>query len=603
MKNLIKNSTRNQRWKVCTLLVMLVILAWSLTANTERVPKFSTGGTNLETGFTQVIDGQEIPLDHPWNAQEPGKGEPLTLQIATPDVGGDITLLYYTKDIETQVFLDDTEIYNFEMDETFAFLETPGAKWNSITIPADAGGATLTIVLTSQFANRYAATLTQLYLIHENEVLTVILGHDGFRILMALVLLCMAVMSYTNASIWKRPGQRTFHLYLGNLYLGTALWLSSMCSMLNHFLPIPTFTYLVSMMLAIFLPVLLYEFVSVIYPRKSNMLRSLGFVVWGNFLLQMWLQFILHVSLLDLLPLTYIIYSVGSLVAMGLIVHHICTCKGHIHVPLVSLLIIFCGAIFEVVVLCAFPAHTNLIGVSSVTGLFLYLLVNNLYILYHESRIDVQNIELSRKYQELQNTTLMQQIKAHFFYNTLNTISALCKYDATAADDAILTFAQYMRSYMNLINQHTNIPFEKELEIVEASLKIEKLRFPDAFTYTLHLDYTDFLLPPLSIQPLVENALVHGLRNNGKAGEITLGTSASPAGIQIIITDNGAGFDPSNLDENPSIALNNLKKRLGIMANGHLNIVSALGQGTTVTVTLPPPSPAPHPSNPHKEIL
>lgn len=344
------------------------------------------------------------------------------------------------------------------------------------------------------------------------------------------------------------------------------------------------------MTMAIYIPVTLYEFVKHIYHKPNKFIDFLGYIIWGNFLAQLILQFIFGISLLNMLPILYAVYAICATLGIGLIIHHLFTYKNdknNINFALVTILIICIGAVAEIIVLCVAPERTDLIGVSSIVVMLVYLIVNHFHILYNESKIDMKRLALERNYHKLQNTTLMQQIKAHFFFNTLNTISALCKYDPKGADDAILVFAQYMRSYMKLINEHENIPFEEELEIVNASLQIEKLRFPDSFTYEIQAEFTDFEIPPLSIQPIIENSMIHGLRTLGKNGKITLHTQKVGEFIHITIQDNGVGFDTDILENTESIGLKNLKQRVKIMADGEIKIKSQANHGTQTVFILP----------------
>lgn len=186
-----------------------------------------------------------------------------------------------------------------------------------------------------------------------------------------------------------------------------------------------------------------------------------------------------------------------------------------------------------------------------------------------------------------QKLVLAHQIKAHFFFNTLNTISALCKQDAAKADHAICTFASYMRAYMHLINEYEMIFFEQELLLVKSTLEIEKLRFPESFHYELELEVTDFDIPPLTLQPIVENALLHGLRRTGHHGTLKIGTHMSGDTITVTISDNGTGFDTSVLAKTKSIGLKNLTRRIEMMAGGTVCIQSQLGEGTQAVITLP----------------
>lgn len=571
--------------KVVILLLMGIAIAWGLSATATDMYEFQLGAEALDQGFTQIIEGQSLALAHLEEAQV--DAESLILEMELPAMQQGLVLLFYTKDIQVRVLLEGEELYRFQMEEGFAFLETPGDKWNGVEIPVEAAGKTVRIEMTSNFSNRYETTLAQMYLVDESDTLGVVLSQDGFRIVMSIIIAVMAIWAYGNGLIWKRRAVRRYFIRLGTLYLCAALWLASMCVGLDYLIGSPIFSYLVSVIMSIFLPVAVYEVLRVVYAKESRMLNCFEVLVWGNFALQMILQFVFHISLLDLLPLTYVVYGLGAAAAMVLIIAHLSTRDDPFNVPLVSLLIMLFGAVVEIVVLVTLPERTDLIGVASIVGLVLYLVINYIYSLVKEAHIDVQNITLEREYHRLQSTTLMRQIKAHFFFNTLNTISALCKQDAKEADKAILIFANYMRAYMRLINQHENIPLEKELEIVNLSLEIETIRFPESFVYEIQLECRDIMIPPLSIQPIVENSMIHGLRNKGKQGVITIQTKKCVGYNQIIISDNGVGFDTNMLEDGESVALKNLEKRLYLMARGEMKIISELGKGTKTIFTIP----------------
>lgn len=583
----IKSSTVKQKIKWAVVVWLIATVAWTLTASTTKICAFSWQGSPTDTGFTQIVDGEEIALESIADFQEVEKGEVLILTYQLPTLTQETSLLFYSKDIEVHIYADDVEIYTFAIEEAFAFLKTPGNKWNSVELPVELSGAVLRIELTSQFANRYDSALSTMYFVENSETFSVLIRKDGFRVFTALLLFMMAFFAYVNAAVWKRPSSRTYYIRLGHVYLCTALWSASMCILFNYFIKKPVFAYVISVTMASFIAVMLCELASFICRKKNKAVVWLEYIAWGNFILQMILQFVFGISMLDLLPLTYIIYAGGAAAFLVLIIHHILTNKNNINFAFVTLLIVFCGAIVEIVVLCLFPERTDLIGFSGVMGLLLYLFVNHINILRYESKIDIEKLALEKNYNKLQNTTLMQQIKAHFFFNTLNTISALCKYDPHEADNAIIVFAQYMRSYMRLINEQENIDFAQELEIVEATLQIEKMRFPDTFTYEMNLEYTDFKMPPLCIQPIIENSMVHGLRKIGKAGKVSIQSKKIGDAVQITISDNGVGFDPRILEKSESIGLKNLQKRVKLMANGDVSVHSEIGKGTKTTLTIP----------------
>lgn len=589
MLDYFKKTKWTQKLKILVIAFIFIPIIFLLCSDNTEIHIFTWTANLLSKNFTQIIGETEIELDNISEFQAIEKGETLVLETTLPNIDNEKVLYFHTKDTEVKVYIDDVEVYSFEMQDEFSFLKTPGNKWNAIYIPVDYVGKTLRIELTSQFENRYMQTLTNINLVNENETLNVSLNTDGFRILMSLVVFLMALMAYFSMFIWKRKEIKKYFFALGNVFSSTALWLFSMYSLFDYLMHKPILSCMVSMIMAVFIPVTIYELVKVVYKKKNKLINVLGCIIWINFVIQMILQFIFKISLFDLLPITYVIYAVGAFLCLILILQHIINYKNtkEINFSFASMIVMFIGAIAEIIVLCALPKRTDLIGVASLTGLFIYLIINQFRLSMIESNIDMENISLEKNYIKLQNTNLMRQMKAHYFFNTLNTISALCKYDAREADRAIVLFSGYMRSYMYLINEQDNIPLMKELNLVENSLKIENLRFPDSFTYTMQTDFTDFKIPPLSIQPIVENSMIHGLRQMNKKGNILIKTQKSDNFAKITISDNGVGFDVSILENTDSIGLKNLKKRIEIMTNGTVQISSNKSTGTTTIITIP----------------
>lgn len=585
-------SIKREKVKKVMIPIIIVMLSipvlWSFTVGGTRVYDLSSENQPWDTGWSQVTS-EVTALDNVNEFQTIQIGETLVLVNDIPELASDKVFLFYTKDVEVAVFIDDELIYSYYMEEKFEFLETTGNVWNMLEITSDMSGSDIRIELTSQFSERFEGTVNTLYLINQCEILDVWWKQSGFRIIMSIAVFVMTITAYVNAMIWKRIQIKDCFRGLGHVCLSTTLWLFSMSGIMDMIWNRPITSYLISMLMVLVIPVTIYEFFKVTYRKRSRFIEALGAIVWGNLLFQFVLQFVFGVSLLNLLPLTYVVYAVGSICVIYIVIRHILLnrSKNDLNFALASTLIFFGGAVVEITILCMFPERTDLIGVAGVMGLFVYLVVNQIALIRFESRVDIEKIELEENYNELQNTTLIQQIKAHYFFNTLNTISALCKQDAREADRAIKLFASYMRSYMHLINKQCNIEVEQELELVKTSLDIELLRFPESFHYTMNIEYGDFKIPPLSIQPLVENAMLHGLRKNPEYGELRIDVRRVGDKAQITVVDNGTGFDVTILKTSDSIGLKNLKKRMEIMANGTVELKSAIGKGTEVILEIP----------------
>jgi len=182
---------------------------------------------------------------------------------------------------------------------------------------------------------------------------------------------------------------------------------------------------------------------------------------------------------------------------------------------------------------------------------------------------------------------MMSQIQPHFLFNTLSTIQALCMTDPAKAADVTEHFGVYLRQNINSLDQTDLIPITKELEHTKVYTEIEAVRFP-SIKIDFQIEDEDFLLPSLSIQPLVENAIRHGVRIR-QNGEILVKTCSTADYHEVIIKDNGKGFDVAEMDtmERTHIGLRNVKERIEKMCYGTFTVESVIGEGTTITMHIP----------------
>lgn len=193
--------------------------------------------------------------------------------------------------------------------------------------------------------------------------------------------------------------------------------------------------------------------------------------------------------------------------------------------------------------------------------------------------------------QELQNaqiSIMLSQIKPHFLYNSLNTLGYLCKKDPDIAAEGIEHFSRYLRSNTEFLGETLLVPFTQELKHLEDYLYLEKLRFGERVQVDYELEVTDFLIPTLTIQPLVENAIRHGITKQQAGGTIKIRTRKENDEIILVISDDGIGFDSSAIcnDGTTHIGLMNVKKRLELQCNAVFDIASQPGIGTTVTIRM-----------------
>ncbi len=182
---------------------------------------------------------------------------------------------------------------------------------------------------------------------------------------------------------------------------------------------------------------------------------------------------------------------------------------------------------------------------------------------------------------------MMTQIQPHFLFNALNTIRALYAKDSPLAERTLEDFSAYLRQNLESLSQTDLIPVTRELEHTRLYAEIEKQRFPNV-QVEYRIEDTRFAVPALTIQPLVENAIRHGVRSR-EDGLVVVSTALEAGGHRVTVTDNGVGFDPRQQlsTEELHIGIRNVKERVEQMCGGELILTSEVGKGTSVTMLFP----------------
>ena len=181
---------------------------------------------------------------------------------------------------------------------------------------------------------------------------------------------------------------------------------------------------------------------------------------------------------------------------------------------------------------------------------------------------------------------MVLQMRPHFIYNTMTGIYYLCDQNPSKAKQVTLDFTTYLRKNFAAIASDDTVPFRDELEHTRAYLAVEQAQFEDSLFVGFDTPHTLFRVPPLTLQPIVENAVKHGMKSSSDPIHISVITRQTDTGSEIIVEDDGPGFDPVD-DNEPHIALNNIRQRLEMMCKGKLTITPREGGGTSVKVTIP----------------
>lgn len=227
-------------------------------------------------------------------------------------------------------------------------------------------------------------------------------------------------------------------------------------------------------------------------------------------------------------------------------------------------------------------------------GLFIVALVivlriipGNINAAAKAKELETEKNALNAQLAQSRISTMMSQIRPHFIYNTLGSIEQLCNIDPPKAGKLVHNFAMYLRGNFGELDNPRPIRMSQEIEHVRYYISIESARFPD-MTFTFDMKSDDFMLPALSIQPIVENAIKHGLMPLDRGGSVRVTSWETPSAYCVSIEDDGVGFDTNILlDERKHIGLRNIRSRLEATVGGSLTIESTIGKGTKVQLNIP----------------
>ncbi len=200
---------------------------------------------------------------------------------------------------------------------------------------------------------------------------------------------------------------------------------------------------------------------------------------------------------------------------------------------------------------------------------------------------DATKAELEKEIDELKLRLSQNQIRPHFIFNSILAIKQLCIEEPRQAAKALQHFATYLRANLDAMSSDELVPFERELECIKEYVALEQADPAVNFTITYKTEFSDFKLPLMVVEPMVENAIRHGISRRAD-GVIVVGSKLEGAKIVVSVEDNGVGFgnETRQQAEHRSIGIKNTRERLKILCNGELNIINT-GHGTIIRIELP----------------
>jgi LytS/YehU family sensor histidine kinase len=188
--------------------------------------------------------------------------------------------------------------------------------------------------------------------------------------------------------------------------------------------------------------------------------------------------------------------------------------------------------------------------------------------------------------EEKKNRMMINKIRPHFIYNVLLSIRYFTKKEPDVAYDLIYDFANYLRSNMESLENKKYISWNEELQHIRAYAGIEQKRYGEKLHVIYEVEEAAFKIPPLTIEPLVENAIKHGVGVREEGGTVWIRGHRTGVGYLIEIEDDGVGFNTDALEEKMDVGLNYIRDQLRAMPGTELHIESSPGNGTKVSIEI-----------------
>lgn len=188
-----------------------------------------------------------------------------------------------------------------------------------------------------------------------------------------------------------------------------------------------------------------------------------------------------------------------------------------------------------------------------------------------------------------QRARIMQsQIRPHFIFNSLLAIKQLCLEEPRKAAEALQHFSTFLRANLESLTDEKPVPISREIECIKEYVALEQADPSGRFSVNYDIGFEDFKVPLLSVEPMVENAIRHGVASKKSGGIVTIRTFREGDKAVVTVEDNGSGFGSETVQQarHRSIGIQNVRDRLSLICGGELSIVNT-GNGTIVRITVP----------------
>lgn len=570
--------------------IILAILIFSLILAAAIIPIISS--------FSYLSENEKSPLDITWyydssdgvkeveipNRIDTEKNETCTIYAYfETDKFSDQAIVIRTSYQKLNIYIDDTCIYTFDTDSYRPYGKANPSKIHYVSLPEDLAGKKISISVTSPYSQYsgyfsnidigdYETVINNLYLKYNVELI--------FGIFITMLSLFLLI---SNAIVVKfsKASKSVFYIFGATLLLG--VWMIFDSKFINLFIN----EFIVSQVIFISLQAFAIMFALFIDSKSTKHTKGLVVSIFVLSILNIIGQNILHIlNVMDYVEMLFI--SLG-LIFVEILLFLINMLISNKRKAKPDRLEVFISILLILFFICNIYLLTyTFVTVNTILGIiFTMLAITTHYkTIYHISEEAERSKELKSKLSQTQNYLIQSQMKPHFIFNTLGAIRTMIKSSPDRAYELTTSFSKYLRANISNISPDETISFAQEMDHIYTYVEIEKARFGERLNVVYDIKTNNFNMPPLTVEPLVENAVKHGVCKKIKGGTVKISSWEESDRFIVTVEDDGVGFDTDKRSEsNGSVGLKYIELRLKEISNADFMIESKVGVGTKATLT------------------
>ncbi len=590
LKNRLKKYWKQSGWFLMVLLSTMAALLIVVLDQADAPPLPKGDVVEMKEGwtYTDPENGGRQLTDLPVNLNLPASQTIHIENIFPETMESGMFLCFRSTQQSVRVFVSGKQVYEYDMSGSRLFSRATPSAWNFVPVPAGSAGETVAIETVSPYTQSSGQLNRVFYGPYSAVELNIMkMQVPQFIISMAMIMQALTLFLASFCLMKSKELRHVLHSLSFFIFLA-GVWAFGESRMPNPFSFFNLMESPLSFYALFLLPMPYLDYMSFrLHPRRRRALSILYGITFANTVVCTVLQVLKVADLIELLPAAHImIVLAAGYTLLSLLYDSRGSGGDGSRLELAGLIILSFCAVEELGLF--YKNDFSNIGIWVPLGLLIYLMLLSLSTVRNLMRRSAEADELDRKLRENQGRLLISQIQPHFIYNTLGAIQAYIMKSPNTAYKMVQDFSDYLRANIQSVTNTDPIPFTAELKHVRAYTDIELIRFRNRIQVIYEIGASDFMILPLTIQPLVENAIKHGLCKKVEGGTVWIRTREHENDFAVIVEDDGIGFDVLDIKKkSDSVGLRNIRDRLTLQMDAAVDIASAPGRGTRVTIIIP----------------